>query len=204
MRAAELRKRAAEFRLQAAEHRAQAAADRQAAAQDREQGARDRKRALADREALARALAVTENDVLTGARTRAAGLTDLAHELDRCRRTNGALIVVYIDIVGLKRVNDAEGHAAGDELLKCVVSLIRGHVRSYDLLIRVGGDEFVCAMSGMTLGEARQRFSVVSAALADSAGCGEIRTGFAEFTPEETGPELIARADSQLIHSRRD
>ncbi len=44
------------------------------------EGARDRLQALADREALARALAVTENDALTGARTRAAGLTDLDPE----------------------------------------------------------------------------------------------------------------------------
>ncbi len=87
-----------------------------------------RRRALADREALARALAVTEND----ARTRAAGLTDLDHELDRRRRTSGALTVAYIDVVGLKRVNDAEGHPAGDELLKGVVALISwGGLRPY-------------------------------------------------------------------------
>ncbi len=90
------------------------------------EGARDRLQALA------RALAVTENDALTGARTRAAGLTDLDHELDRRRRTSGALTVAYIDVVGLKRVNDAEGHPAGDELLKGVVALISwGGLRPY-------------------------------------------------------------------------
>ena len=66
MRAGEQRKRAGEFRAQAAEHRVQAARDREAAATDREQGARDRRQALADREALARALAITEIDPLTG------------------------------------------------------------------------------------------------------------------------------------------
>jgi len=166
------------------------------------EGARDRLQALADREALARALAVTESDALTGARTRAAGLTDLDHELDRRRRTSGALTVAYIDVVGLKRVNDAEGHPAGDELLKGVVALIRGHLRSYDLIVRLGGDEFLCVTSNMTLGEGRQRFSAISAALADS-GEAAIRVGFAEFERHETVTELIARADSQLIHSRR-
>ncbi len=57
-------------------------------------------------------------------------------------------------------------------------------------------------MSNMTLGEGRQRFSAISAALADS-GEAAIRVGFAEFERHETVTELIARADSQLIHSRR-
>ena len=204
MRAAEQRRRAALHRAQAAEHRARAAVDREAAAVDREQGARDRMGALADRESLARALAVTENDPLTGARARVAGLADLGHELDRCHRVNAPLVAVYVDAVGLKALNDSEGHAAGDEMLKRVVALLSEHLRTYDLIIRVAGDEFVCAMSNMTLGDARERFSEVAAALASSSRPGAIRAGFAELRRDETAGELIARADGQLVDSRRD
>ena len=144
LRAAGQRKRAREYRVQAAEHRAQAARDRDSAASDREQGARDRLQALADREALARALAIAEVDPLTGARARAVGLTELDHEIDRSRRTGGALVIVYVDVVGLKRRNDSAGHDAGDRLLKHVVALITQHLRPYDLVVRLGGDEF-CA-----------------------------------------------------------
>jgi diguanylate cyclase (GGDEF)-like protein len=204
MRAAEQRSRAADYRAQAAEHRAQAARDRVAAAIDREQGARDRLQALADREELARALAITEIDPLTGARTRAAGLADLDRELDRSRRTSSTLVVVYVDAVGLKRVNDSEGHAAGDRLLKRIVALITEHLRPYDLIVRLAGDEFLCAMSNMTLPDARRRFSAIASALAASSEAGALRTGFAELTGEETATELIARADSQLIDSQRE
>ncbi|MEY2516745.1 MAG: hypothetical protein QOJ89_4103, partial [bacterium] len=201
MRVAEQRKRAAEYRAQAAEYRSQAAVDRDAAATDREQGARDRVQALADREALARALAITESDPLTGARTRAAGLADLDRELDRCQRTSSSLVVAYVDAVGLKRVNDSEGHDAGDRLLKRVVTLLAEHLRSYDLTVRLGGDEFLCAMSNMTLPDARQRFSTIAAAVAASDEAGAIRVGFAERRPDEATTELVARADRELVAS---
>ena len=201
-RAAEQRRRAAQHRAQAAEHRAEAAADRVAAALDREQGARDRLRALVDREALARILAITETDPLTGARTRAAGLRDLEHEVERCRRTGSSLVVAYVDAVGLKRANDSEGHHAGDAMLKRVVATIRQHVRTYDLIIRLGDDEFACAMSHVLLPDARQRFSAIASVLATNSDA--IRTGFAQLTPTETATELIARAGSQLIDSRHD
>jgi diguanylate cyclase (GGDEF)-like protein len=200
-RAADQRRRAAQYREQAAEHRVQAARDREAAAMDRERSARDRLQALADREALARALAATEIDPLTGARTRAAGLTDLDHEIDRSRRTGSTLVIVYVDAVGLKRLNDTEGHDVGDRLLKRVVSLISEHLRPYDLVVRLAGDEFLCAMSNMTRREARQRFSAIAGALADSSP-GAIRTGLAELTGGETAKELIARADRELIGGR--
>jgi diguanylate cyclase (GGDEF)-like protein len=202
-RAAEKRRRAAEDRVTAAEIRARAAADREQAARDREQAARDRAQAQVDRDALLQALAIAETDELTGARTRAAGLLDLDHEIDRARRTNGRLVVAYVDVVGLKAVNDAGGHAAGDALLRQAVHGIRGHLRSYDLIVRQGGDEFLCAMSGATIDDARQRFGSVQAALAEDADPCEIKVGFAALAREDSASELIERADADLPSSRR-
>jgi diguanylate cyclase (GGDEF)-like protein len=202
VRAAERRKRDEQLRALAAEQHALAAHDRRAAAQDREQGARERRHALADRKALARQLTITETDPLTGARARAAGLTDLDHELDRCRRTASRLVVAYIDVVGLKTVNDTQGHGAGDELLKQVVALLKTHLRSYDLIIRLAGDEFLCAMSNITLPDARQRFRAIAAALAAAPRPAAISTGFAELAPGQPVAELIACADKEMIESR--
>jgi diguanylate cyclase (GGDEF)-like protein len=203
-RAAERPAGAAARRARAAEQRALAAQDRQDAAEDREQAARDRLHALADREALARQLAFTETDPLTGTRARAAGLSALDVELNRCRRTGGMLAVAYVDAVGLKAVNDTEGHAAGDALLKRVVQRIKRHLRPYDLIVRLGGDEFLCAMSNMTVLDARRRFGVISVALAAAPHADAIRTGFAQLRPNETAAELIERADNELIDTHHD
>ena len=205
VRAAGQRKRAAQQRAQSAAQRLLAAADRAAAAIDREAAAHERRQGLLDREAFARALAASEADPLTGARTRAAGLADLDHELDRCQRTESSLVLVYVDIVGLKTLNDSEGHAAGDELLKRVVATIRAHVRSYDLIVRLGGDEFLCVMTAVSLADVRQRFSQIAGALAASPDAGAIRTGLAELRSDDvSAAELIARADSELLDNRPD
>jgi diguanylate cyclase (GGDEF)-like protein len=202
-RAAQQRKLAAQHRAQAASHRMLAAQDRQTAAQDREQAARERQQAMADREALAIELERAAIDALTGAHMRAAGLRDLEHELDRARRTGNPLAVAYIDVVGLKAVNDTLGHAAGDELLKQVVSNVKAHVRPYDLIIRLGGDEFLCVMSSLTEQSARERFASIAARLDRASTRRAIRTGFAQLRDHETASELIARADRELLGARR-
>jgi diguanylate cyclase (GGDEF)-like protein len=204
IRAAGQRKRAARYRVQAAQQRELAAEDRQSAARDRQQAARERLRALTDRDALAGQLAIVESDALTGARALAAGLTDLDHELDRCRETSGRLTVAYVDVVALQNLNlnDTQRAGASDALLKRVVVLISEQLRSFDLIIRLGEDEFLCAMSNMAVADARQRFSQVAATLAHAPHAGAIRIGFAELTPDDSAAELIARADRELTDSR--
>lgn len=61
------------------------------------------------------------------------------------------LLCVLIDIDDFKQVNDTLGHAAGDEVLTLLSTLIRGTVRQSDLAVRLGGDEFVVIMPGASL-----------------------------------------------------
>jgi diguanylate cyclase (GGDEF)-like protein len=112
-------------------------------------------------------------------------------------------VVAYVDVIGLKTLNDSEGHGAGDKLLQRVVALIKKQLRSYDLIIRMGGDEFLCVVSTITLSDARSRFSAIDEALAVASGPGAIRSGFAELRPDETAEDLIARADGELVDRRR-
>lgn len=203
LRAADQRKRAAEYRVLAAEHRELAAEDRHAAARDRDQAANERLRALADREILAAELAEAETDPLTGARTRAAGLSDLDRELDRCRRTGSELVVVYVDVVGLNELNGSLGQAPGDELIQDVVAEFRTYLRSYDLIVRMDRDEFLCAIPNMSEADVRERFSVIGSALTARADARGIRTGFAAMRDDETAADLISRADAGLIRPPR-
>jgi diguanylate cyclase (GGDEF)-like protein len=136
----------------------------------------------------------------------AAGLTELDHELDRCRETGGLLVVACVEAVALDGLDDSADDGAGDDLLKRLVALVSEHLRSFDLIIRIGGDEFLCAMPSMTLPDAHRRFSQIAAALAGSADAGAIRIGFAQLAPDETltVAELIARADGERTDRRRN
>ncbi|MDX6720476.1 MAG: hypothetical protein QOJ63_2730, partial [Solirubrobacteraceae bacterium] len=76
-----------------------------------------------------------------------------------------------------------------DEVLGRVVASIHDQLRSYDLIIRFAANDFVCAMSNMTVPTARQRFNAITANSPDA-----ITTGFAALTPHESTTELITRA----------
>lgn len=83
---------------------------------------------------------------------------DLAeHEINRSHRYDLPLTVAYIDLDNFKDVNDQLGHQAGDDLLMAVVSTIRSHIRSSDILARFGGDEFVILLPD-TPGDAALNF----------------------------------------------
>lgn len=186
--------------VQRTSDRTQAVVDREWAAADRAEAAADRAAAMRDRERARVALRRAQLDPLTGAFGRELGLVALEREIDRARRGNGRLALAYVDVDGLKQVNDSQGHAAGDALLRDVVEAIHQHLRSYDPTVRVGGDEFVCAMGDTTVGEARSRFEQISATLGRDAA---ISVGFAELRPRDTLAALTERGDEALYAAKR-
>jgi diguanylate cyclase (GGDEF)-like protein len=185
-----------------AEGREQAAADRAYAAEDRRRAATDRMLAAEDRDATMTELRRAHLDGLTGAYQRAVGEEMLRAQINRARRGDGRLVLAFLDVIGLKEVNDREGHAAGDALLRQAVAAIRSNIRSYEPIVRFGGDEFVCALSEIDLGEARRRFSAINESLASLTGGTTITVGLAELRPEDTLDDLIQRADAALIKAR--
>ena len=151
--------RAAGDRKRAAAARAQAAIQREAAARDRERAAEDRRLAARDRAAAAGELALEGADYLTGALRRRVGLAAIQRELDRTSRTGERLVVAFVDVDGLKAINDRDGHAAGDDRCARWPGRSWQHLRSYDVIVRFGGDEFVCSLSGQDSAGARDASS---------------------------------------------
>ena len=143
-------------------------------------------------------------DDLTGALRRGPGLAALGRELDRARRTGeGGIAVAFIDVDGLKALNDSEGHAAGDELLRNVVAAIRERVRSYDLVLRYGGDEFVCALIGVTRDQAEHTISDIREKLAQRSGGRTLSVGLVEAEEGDSAAAVVARADAALYRERQ-
>jgi diguanylate cyclase (GGDEF)-like protein len=112
-------------------------------------------------------------------------------------------VLAFADVDHLKAINDSRGHAAGDGMLIEVANALRGKLRSHDLIIRWGGDEFVCALPGLTMVDATKRLALVQAALAEGSERGSATVGLAELQRGDTPESLIARADAALYRERQ-
>ena len=91
--------------------------------------------------AMAAVSAAALTDPLTGVLNRRGFTEAVERELARARRYDRPFVLAYVDVRGLKAVNDTEGHLAGDELLKGVSRLLRDSARADDVVGRLGGDE---------------------------------------------------------------
>jgi diguanylate cyclase (GGDEF)-like protein len=86
---------------------------------------------------------LASTDALTGTVNRRTALIILEKSLAQCRRSGTPLTLCLADLDGLKRVNDAFGHAAGDEYIRLASGALVRAVRSSDTVGRIGGDEFL-------------------------------------------------------------
>ncbi|MFN4291086.1 MAG: EAL domain-containing protein [Permianibacter sp.] len=88
-------------------------------------------------------------DTLTGLLNRHGFLQSLQAALSRSQRSHRPLALLYLDLDGFKRINDTLGHPAGDMLLRTVAERLRHCLRDYDVVGRLGGDEFTVVLDGL-------------------------------------------------------
>ncbi|MCU6433985.1 EAL domain-containing protein [Undibacterium sp. Jales W-56] len=89
---------------------------------------------------------LVNQDSLTGLYNRNWFLSYLPKAIQRAKSKQSMMALLFIDLDGFKNVNDTQGHAAGDHLLKSVASRLQSVVRPSDNVVRLGGDEFVVAL----------------------------------------------------------
>lgn len=172
------------------------------AAEDRARAAADRAAARADRIAAADDRRLSALDSLTGAYRRDAGMAELTRLFQYARRTEQSMVIGFLDVDGLKAVNDRYGHAAGDDLLRRVAAAVHKYLDHGDILVRYGGDEFIFSVVGLELDAVQARFEKMQSVLR-AHGSGTITCGIAVATGASTVTEVIERADSDLYRRRR-
>ena len=148
-------------------------------------------------------------DGLTGALNRDGLAPLLERELERLRAHGADSCVAMIDIDWFKSINDACGHLAGDRVLRALVDLLHGHLRTSDRLARFGGEEFVLLMpstgelDAMDIAE-RLRDLVEHqdwSALVDGLRL-TVSIGVAQAHPGDRAETLLARADMALYGAK--
>jgi diguanylate cyclase (GGDEF)-like protein len=142
-------------------------------------------------------------DELTGVLNRQAGFAALGRELDRCRRAGERFVLGYLNVDGLKDVNSHAGLRGGDELLRKVTAALRATLRSYDVIMRLGGDEFLFSLPGADMTTAELRANEFGVILAEEAPGASASVGFGELRGNDTLDEIISRAEVELVRSRR-
>jgi diguanylate cyclase (GGDEF)-like protein/PAS domain S-box-containing protein len=151
------------------------------------------------------------HDELTGVNRRVVLADRLDRAIARARRTGELLGVLFIDVDDLKAVNDNLGHQTGDRVLVDLARRIKEVTREADTVVRVGGDEFVVIIDGVTDGHDAD---VVKARLQAAATKNFLSTDGAEIIisvsigmvlgdGDSDGEQLVRDADAAMYESKR-
>lgn len=155
------------------------------------------------------ALRAARTDPLTGLLNRNTMEETLDRELRLARRHDEAFCVLALDLDDFKRVNDTFGHAAGDHVLRELAGVLSRCARESDLVFRVGGDEFVIALSrtdlpGARLLAERLRRAVDRRVFAYEGNVLPVRAsvGVTNLQPGDTARTLMRRVDGALFGAK--
>jgi diguanylate cyclase (GGDEF)-like protein len=153
---------------------------------------------------------IATHDNLTGLLNRGAALDAIGRDLLRSQRDGTAMMALFIDLDGLKVINDTYGHDTGDEAIRLTADGLRAATRRSDIVARIGGDEFLVAglapdgaAEAEMLAE-RIRRAVGDRAVSPTKGIPlRCSVGIALAAPGDTVESLIGNADQALYRAKQ-
>lgn len=148
---------------------------------------------------------IADRDPLTPALNRRAFVRELSRALAFQARYGGEAAVIYFDLDGLKALNDAHGHAAGDAAIQAVIAVLADGVRESDVVGRLGGDEFAVLLARASLEDARQKAtSLADTVAAEPLAHGgallslSVSFGVRALEPGRDAAQTLAEADAAM------
>jgi diguanylate cyclase (GGDEF)-like protein/PAS domain S-box-containing protein len=158
------------------------------------------KRVESERENLLTEVAVlARSDALTGLPNRRGLDEQLPREMARARRTESDLCLAIVDIDHFKAYNDANGHLAGDAVLRECAIAWDAALRGEDTIVRFGGEEFLVVLPDCPLAQAVETIERLRQATPVGLTCS---AGLACWDYSETTDDLVDRADSALYRAK--
>lgn len=153
--------------------------------------------------------ALAHQDVLVSVPNRRGFMRELEALIARVSRYGEEAAMLFVDIDGLKRINDSFGHKAGDEALIQVASLLTRGVRKSDCVARLGGDEFGVLLTHATEDSARETAQRLTAAIEQQdTHCDgnrlplSVAIGMTVIAANDTPDAVIARADRSMYDEK--
>lgn len=163
------------------------------------------------RERLHELEALADTDTLTPLPNRRRFLRELERVVSQSNRHGTPAAVLYIDLNGLKRVNDRHGHLAGDAALIHIARLLQGLIRTSDIVARIGGDEFGLILDHLDHNSAIETAERIGRCISESpldlggiAVSMQAAIGVATILPGDSAADVMARADRNMYRAKAE
>ena len=152
---------------------------------------------------------LADTDTLVPLPNRRAFERELARIIASVARHGHQAAVLFVDLCGLKAINDRYGHQVGDEVLRHVARSLTGSLRLSDTVARIGGDEFCLILDHLDEGAAHAKVAALVTEIADAPleidgeGIGvSVTAGLAMIRPGDTPLSVLSRADKAMYAQR--
>ncbi len=157
-------------------------------------------------------LAASITDPLTGIMNRRGFFYFTEKQIELAKRSKRNLTILYLDINGMKAINDTLGHKAGDQALLDITDILKNTFRSSDIIARIGGDEFTVLIiepqdpdiEKIINKKIHNRLKIHNEEMKRGFNL-SVSMGFAHFDPKHTSliEELLVKADASMYEDKK-